>query len=264
MAGRLYMVVPVLNEAANLPRLLEGLRAAPAESTVLLVDDGSTDGTGERAAELAGELDLVVLRHESNEGPGRAFGTAFEHLAPRLEDGDYVLTMEGDNTSRVELLEQMLKRSEEGYDAVLASPYLYGGGILNTDPLRVLVSHVANAFVKEFLGIRGIMTVSSFYRLHRGELIRRLQALYGPRIVERPGFECMPEMLMKMVFMGATLSEVAMVLDTSLRAGRSRMKIGRTALGYLSCWQRKRDWEKQAYQKEARSMVSSSSSSGLV
>ena len=265
MAGRLYMVVPVLNEAPNLPRLFEGLRAAPAESTVLLVDDGSTDGTADRARELAGDLDLVVLRHPVNEGPGRAFGTAFEHLAPVLEDGDYVLTMEGDNTSRVELLERMLLRSEEGYDAVLASPYLYGGGILNTDPLRVLVSHVANAFVKEFLGIRGIMTVSSFYRLHRGSLIRRLQELYGPRIVERPGFECMPEMLMKMVFTGSTISEVAMVLDTDMRIGASRMKIGKTALGYVSCWLRKGAWlERAGYQKEARSMVSSSSSSGLV
>jgi dolichol-phosphate mannosyltransferase len=242
------MVVPVLNEAPNLPRLFEAFHAAARRHalTVVLVDDGSSDGTGDHARELAGELDLLVLRHERNEGPGRAFGSAFEQLSSRLDDRDFVLTLEGDNTSRLELVDQMLRRSDEGYDAVLASPYLYGGDIVNTRPLRVLISHLANAFVKEFLGIRGIMTVSSFYRLHTGSLIKRLQASYGPRIVERPGFECMPEMLMKMVNLGATISEVAMVLDTDLRVGQSRMKITKTALGYVACWRRKGAWVRSA------------------
>ena len=240
------MVAPVLNEAPNLPRLFEGLRAAGCdrERTVILVDDGSTDGTADRARELGAELDLVLLRHERNEGPGRAFASAFEHLSTRLGDEDRVLTLEGDNTSRLDLIDQMLRRSDEGYEAVLASPYLYGGGIVNTRPSRVLISHVGNAFVKQFLGIRGIMTVSSFFRLHSGELVKRLQSRYGPGIVERPGFECMPEMLMKMINLGATISEVPMVLDTGLREGTSRMKLSRTALGYLACWRRKGAWRR--------------------
>ncbi len=61
--------------------------------------------------------------------------------------------MEGDNTSRHELLQQMFTRSGEGYDVILASPYMYGGGITNTSTYRVIISHVANAFVKEFIGL---------------------------------------------------------------------------------------------------------------
>ena len=53
--------------------------------------------------------------------------------------------------TRHELLRRMFHRAEEGYDVVLASPYMYGGGIVNTSPLRVFLSHVANAFVKELL-----------------------------------------------------------------------------------------------------------------
>lgn len=254
---RLYVIVPVLNEVGNLPRLFDSFReTATAHDDAfrvefIIVDDGSTDGTADVVRELAGPLDLVLLTHSVNRGPGRAFGTAFEHLASRLADDDYVVTLEGDNTSRQELLRQMLRRAGEGHDVVLASPYMYGGGIANTDPARVLISHVANAFVKEFLGIHGILTVSSFFRLYRGEAIKRLQARYGPRIVERAGFESMVEMLMKMMYLRMRISEVPMVLDTGLRSGKSAMKISRTALGYLSLFRRKSAWRARGGEEPA-------------
>jgi dolichol-phosphate mannosyltransferase len=248
----LYLVVPLLNEVANLPRLFEAFGATAAEHAdalqveVVVVDDGSTDGTGRVARELAGALDVVVLAHPINRGPGQAFGTAFEHLAPHLTEHDYVVTLEGDNTSRQELLRQMLHRAQEGHDVVLASPYMYGGGLANTNATRVMISHVANAFVKEFLGIHGILTMSSFFRLYRGHAIQRLQLHYGPRIVERAGFESMVEMLLKMTYLQMRISEVPMVLDTGLRSGKSTMKIGRTALGYLALFMRKGAWRARA------------------
>src|SRR6202011_5836974 len=105
------------------------------------------------------------------------------------QEDDWVVTMEGDNTSRHELLRQMLTRTHEGYDIVLASPYCYGGGISNTAPSRVFLSHFANAFLKGCVDIHGLFTMSSFFRVHRGSALRRLQACYGPGIIERWGFE---------------------------------------------------------------------------
>jgi dolichol-phosphate mannosyltransferase len=244
----LYVVVPILDERENLPRLLDGLRgiarqlAPELRVQAVVVDDGSTDGSADEARAQAGELPLEVLVHPENRGPGAAFGTAFAHLAPRLGPRDWVATMEGDNTSRHELLRQMLARTREGYDVIFASPYMYGGGIVHTTTWRVLLSHVANAFVKEALGIHGIVTMSSFYRLHGAGALQRLQARYGPAILERRGFESMIEMLMKMMALGITISEVPMVLDTSLRAGRSKMKVLRTIVGYLLLWRHKRRW----------------------
>src|SRR5262249_23653995 len=146
----------------------------------------------------------------------------------------WVATMEGDNTSRHELVLQMLRRTDEGYDVVLASPYMYGGGMINTSFLRTFLSYGANIFMKEILELRGILTMSSFFRLHSGTIIRRLQACYGPGIVERTGFDCMVEMLMKMVYLDVALSEVAMVLDTSRRRGKSKMKIIRSMRDLLT------------------------------
>jgi dolichol-phosphate mannosyltransferase len=246
--GSLYVVVPVFNEADNLADLFMSFVSMAREFAMdyhvkfVLVDDGSIDGTADLAQQLAGDLNFTLLTHRVNQGPGRAFATAFEHLSQLLEENDFVVTMEGDNTSRLELLRQMLTRTVEGYDVILASPYMYGGGIRNTTPLRVMLSHVANAFLKEFIDIHGIHTMSSFFRLYRGSVIRRLQAYYGPGILEKAGFESMIELLLKMIYLKTTISEVPMVLDTSFRKGPSKMKIVATIRGYITLWRDKKRW----------------------
>jgi dolichol-phosphate mannosyltransferase len=140
----------------------------------------------------------------------------------------------------------MFHRVEEGYEVILASPYMYGGGIINTDGLRIFLSKMANVFVKEILGLHGIVTVSSFYRLHHAPVILNLQRHYGPRIIQNSGFECMIEMLIKMVYLQTTMSEIAMVLDTKRRIGKSKMKIWRTIMGYLRLYTTLSQWKKQA------------------
>jgi len=252
---RLYVVIPALDEAPNLERLFHDLAAAERVAAshdlafhTVLVDDGSTDGTADvavRAADAEG-VGLTIVRHECRSGPGRAFASGFAAIEERLDEQDYVLTLESDNTSRLELLDVMLRRSSEGYDAVFASPYTYGGGIVGATRARTFLSHIANSFVKAFLDIRGLMTVSSFYRLYRGSTIRRLQRDYGVGIVERRGFESMVELALKMIYLRMSISEVPMLLDSGRRVGKSKMRITRTALGYVALFRHKRRWRRVA------------------
>jgi dolichol-phosphate mannosyltransferase len=245
----LYVIVPVFNESENMQTFLKSLHFIKKDFEnryhlkFIMVDDGSVDHTGAVIQELSTGLDLVVLTHQRNQGPGRAFGTGFDYVSKSLADEDWVMTMEGDNTSRYELIHQMFTRTEEGYDVILASPFMYGGGITKTSTWRVILSHIANAFVKELIGLNGIITVSSFFRLYRGAVIKKLQSYYGPKIIERAGFESMIEILLKMIHLQVSISEVPMLLDTTLRTGKSKMNIMRTIWGYLTIMKDKNRWQ---------------------
>ena len=245
---RVSIVVPVFNEAPNIPTLFAGFRelerelASRFDVRYVLVDDGSGDDTVAVARREAQGLDLTVLEHGVNRGPGAAFATGFAHLATDLREADWVITMEGDNTSRHSLIRQMFTRAAEGFDVVLASPYMYGGGFTQTSFLRKFLSSGANLVVKDLLDIQGILTVSSFFRLYRGAALLRMKRVFGPGIVERVGFESMVEMVMKMVMLRLAISEVAMQLDSSRRLGKSKMKVVRTIFGYLALWRCKAAW----------------------
>jgi dolichol-phosphate mannosyltransferase len=236
----IHVVVPVFNEAGNVAGLLEGVRERLAPlglpHRLVIVDDGSGDGTPElfRRAALPGER-IEVVEHGHNRGPGAAFRTGFLHV---LDGGasplDVVVTMEGDKTSDPRVLPRMLHRVwEEGDDLVLASCYLYGGGIVGTQAHRVGLSHIANGLMKKTLGLSGLATLSSFYRAYQVSALARMRARWGDGFIRSRGFECMVEILYRAAQLGLRVSEVPMLLDGSRRVGRSKMRVMRTSLAYL-------------------------------
>jgi dolichol-phosphate mannosyltransferase len=122
---------------------------------------------------------------------------------------------------------------EEGDDIVLASCYLYGGGIRGTSLHRVFLSHVANGLMKKALGLSGLATLSSFYRVYQVSALRAMRQRWGERFITTQGFECMVEVLYRAARLGLRVSEVPMVLDGSRRTGRSKMRVMRTSVAYL-------------------------------
>lgn len=231
----IHAVVPVLNEEPNVSVLVGRLKDALqpfAPYRVLFVDDGSTDRT---ANVLAGQgPEVEVVSHARNQGPGAAFRTGFTRVLETLKPEDLVLTLEGDGTSDLAILPRMLGRiRSEDDDIVLASCYLFGGGIKGTAAHRVGLSHLANGLVKQTLGLSGLATLSSFFRVYQGRTLLRFQQTFGARLFEFDGFESQIEILHLASRMNMRISEVPMVLDGSRRLGKSKMKIVRTSLAYL-------------------------------
>lgn len=239
--AKIYFLIPVFNEEENMPDLLASLTKTSQllsgfECHFTLLDDGSQDGTVAMATSLAEsqKINLKVLSNSQNEGPGVAFRMGFEYVSNVINDGDLVVTMEGDNTSRCELLKLMIERMHrEDYDIVLASPYAYGGGFSQTSLLRVILSHGANGLTKIFLNIHGIHTFSSFFRVFSAKSLYALEKTYGKEIITFKGFECMVELLAKSVHLKLSITEVPMSVDWSRRKGKSKMKIMRTIKGYF-------------------------------
>lgn len=237
----LHILIPVFNEEENMDYLVRTLsnldkEDIPYRKAFYLLNDGSTDDTVKSFSTLCEEFSLEhrVLSLPHNQGPGAAFRLGFQTLAQEMKEGDLALTMEGDNTSKAELIKTMIHRLKtEAYDVVLASPYSYGGGFKQTGALRIFLSHMANALTKIFLKIHGINTFSSFFRLYSYEALTKYGRKYSHDLIHFNGFESMVEMLAKFVYLELKISEVPMVVDWTHRKGKSKLKVFKTSRNYF-------------------------------
>lgn len=226
-------VIPAFNEEANVPRLLADLEGRPelwAGGRVLLVDDGSTDGTIEAARAHRGRLPVEVLAQVRNQGPGRAFDRGFRRALEVVEPGGLIVTMESDTTSDLDALEGMLAAAQHGADVVLASHH-DGGELVNVSRHRRFLSRAASSAIRRSSGLDA-RTVSSFFRVYRASVLEAGYAHYGDELIREPGFACKAEILMKLTRLGITVAEVPVVLDWSRREGESKMKVLPTVGGY--------------------------------
>jgi dolichol-phosphate mannosyltransferase len=223
-------VIPAFNEEENLPRLIGDLESRPtlfpAGSRVLIVDDGSEDGTAAVVDRYDGALPLDLVRLGRNQGPGAAFRAGFAAALEGCPPEARIITLEADTTSDLDALPRMLERAATGAELVLASWVM-----LNVSPLRRVLSDGAGLFVRRALGLEA-KTVSSFFRVYHASVLRKGFRHYGDDLIQEHGFACKAELLAKLTRIGARVAEVPVDLDTSRRIGKSKMPVLRTILAY--------------------------------
>jgi dolichol-phosphate mannosyltransferase len=95
------------------------------------------------------------------------------------------------------------------------------------------LSHLANGLMKKALGLSGLATLSSFYRVYQVSALRALRDRWGDDFITTRGFECMVEILYRAGRLRLRISEVPMVLDGRRRVGKSKMKVLHTSAAYL-------------------------------
>lgn len=230
----IYVLIPVFNEEGNLPSLHATLTTIEFKEPVcyVFVDDGSTDQTVDTLHTLFGSCTHHVLKNPQNQGPGYSFNHGFDFILNQLNahKDDTVVTLEGDNTSDPGILTTMLTLNKLGYDLVLASPYAQGGGFDQTTLTRKITSFFANLLLRIWFDVK-VLTLSSFYRVYSVSLLLKLSDQYKPLIKEN-GFISKVEILIKSIKVGAQIIEVPMVLHSSKRVGKSKMKVFKTMMSY--------------------------------
>jgi dolichol-phosphate mannosyltransferase len=228
-------VIPAYNEAENIPRLLEGLAPVARElgARVIVVDDGSTDGTGEVIREHARDMHLAVVTHAVNRGLGTAINTGIRSALGESSDDDAIVTMEADTTSDLSDLPRMLELFDQGTDVVLASVYAPGGKIVGVSGWRLAASKAVSNTFRVLGGLREMHTLSSLYRVYRAGTLRRAADTYGYLLVREPGFAANVELLLKLYNAGASVAEVPTVNDWTTRMGESKMQLKPTVVAYM-------------------------------
>jgi dolichol-phosphate mannosyltransferase len=228
-------VIPAYNEAENVPGLFADLvpRARELGAQVIVVDDGSSDGTAEAVEAHGDALPLALVRHDRNRGLGAAIDTGLRAALRESADDDAIVTLESDNTSDLDDLPEMLARFEAGCDVVLASPHAPGGAILGVARWRLWASRAVSEGFRVVGGLREVHTLSSLYRVYRAGALMRAAETHGRLLVRERGFAANVELLLKLHAQGARIAEVPTVNDWRKRRGQSSLRVGPTAAAYL-------------------------------
>ena len=215
--GCVSVIVPVYNEVAHVDELLQAIQASPVKKEIIIVDDGSTDGTREKLQDMPLPEDVTVVFHEKNCGKGAAIRTALEYAR-----GEYVLIQDSDLEYDPQDYPALLRPLEMGHANVVY-------GVRPDRPERglrfflgaKLLTHLAN-----LLYGAGIHDEATCYKVFRRSLITQVH-------LECHRFEFCPEVTAKLSRMGEKIAEVP--IRYAPRSAGEGKKI-RHSDGWLAIW----------------------------
>lgn len=167
------VILPTYNEIQNIDPVVGRVRQSVPQADVLIVDDGSPDGTGRRADELAAsDAGVSVLHRRRKEGLGRAYLDAFDYALAR--GYVYVAQIDADGSFDPADLPAMLAKAETGADLVIGSRWVPGGSVRNWPWLRRAISRGGNRYARAILG-SGIRDLTSGFRVIRTTALREIE-----------------------------------------------------------------------------------------
>jgi dolichol-phosphate mannosyltransferase len=239
----IYVVLPAYNEAVAIVALLSRLARVADERrlplSIIVVDDGSTDGTAARASAVAG-IAVRVIQHPRNRGLGAAIRTGLTAAVDAASDADVIVTMDADDSHSPALIQRMVWRIDEGADVVIASRYLPESRVVGLSGLRAFLSSGAAVMFRLACPIPGVRDYTCGYRAYRAPVLRDAFHRWGDAFVDQPGFSCMVDILLKLSVMPVAFSEVSLVLRYDRKPGASKMNVRRTVTETLRLLLRRR------------------------
>lgn len=215
-SGRTVLVVPTYNEAENLWPLLTRLRRQLPDVDVLVVDDGSPDGTGDLADRWATDDPGVAVVHRTAK---QGLGAAYLHgFAVALERGyDVVGEMDADGSHRPEDLPAMRAALAEGADLVIGSRWVPGGSVVAWPLRRRLLSVGGNLYARVLLGLP-VHDITAGYRLFRRATLETI----GLESVVSAGYCFQADLAWRTARAGMRITEVP-IRFVERERGRSKM-----------------------------------------
>lgn len=208
------MVIPTLNEAEHLEELLESVLSTSRNISVLVVDDGSSDGTLAIAQRLAHNEQVDLLSRQKKLGLGKAYVDGFSW---GLEKGfDFYVEMDGDLSHDPAQLPELIDAARASGVAI-GSRYVPGGRVVGWSKPRHLLSRTGNVYAKMMLGFPVADSTSGF-RCYRRETLEAI----GLRSIQSEGYAFQIEMTYRAWKAGHKVREVPITFRERT-SGKSKM-----------------------------------------
>jgi dolichol-phosphate mannosyltransferase len=232
------VVLPAYNEEENIGKLLERLDVTMRECglryEVVVVDDGSKDGTAALVESYARKLPVRLERHAKNQGLGATIRDGLRLAAMASSPDDVVIALDADNSHGPGLMPAMLQLIREGNDVVIASRFQPGAYVRGVSTFRVWMSIGASMLFRTILPIRGVRDYTCGYRAYRAEILQQAFLRFGNGFIDRDGFECMVDILLKLRALNPIIREVPLILRYDQKGGESKMNVKRTIFRTLN------------------------------
>ena len=209
--------MPTYNERENIEALVMQLLSLPVGLSVTVVDDNSPDGTGDICDRLAdvSEGRLRVIHRAGKLGLGTAYLAGFVQA---LDAGsDLICTMDADFSHNPRYIPAMVSKINEGYDLVIGSRYVRGGGTSGCTLSRKMLSWGANSFARIALGLRAHDTTAGF-RCYRREGLESIDL----DEIKASGYSFLIEMLYMVQSRGWRVTDVPIIFENR-RLGASKI-----------------------------------------
>ncbi|WP_370289212.1 polyprenol monophosphomannose synthase [Nocardioides sp.] len=230
------MVIPTYNEAANLAWIVGRLRAAQPTVDVLVVDDGSPDGTGAVADDLAAsDAQVHALHRTTKEGLGAAYLAGF---AWALEHGyDVIGEMDADGSHQPEQLHRLLGALLDA-DLVIGSRWVPGGSVVNWPWQREALSRGGNLYVRLLLGVT-VRDATAGFRVFRRTTLEKLHL----EDVRSTGYVFQTDLVARTLNAGLSVREVPIEFVERVR-GESKMSgaVAVESLRRITAWGLRERW----------------------
>ena len=221
MPGQPWLILPTYNEADNVEAILTAAggvlgAASPEGFRILVVDDGSPDGTGRLADAMAEQHEWVKVLHRTEKGGiGPAYLAGFAHA---LEHGaGYVMEMDSDFSHDPADLARLLAAARSDADLVLGSRYVPGGEVKDWGLLRKFISEGGSTYARIVLGLK-VRDLTGGFKCFRREV---LEAIHFDEVRSR-GYAFQVELTYRAVQAGFRVAEVPIVFRDRER-GQSKM-----------------------------------------
>lgn len=228
---RTLIIIPTFNEAQSLPVTIAGIMDHSPEVDILVVDDGSPDGTGQIAQDLSAQNPQIHVMHRTQKaGLGAAYIAGFQWALNR--DYAVICEMDADGSHRPQDLPLVLKALKPGVAMTIGSRWVPGGDVENWPKHREFLSKGGNTYVRLALGLPLRDATAGFRAYHR-ETLEQMNL----DSVESHGYCFQVDMSRRVIDSGGAVTEVPIIFVERV-AGESKMSgnIVREALIRVTWW----------------------------